>query len=71
MIVREILVALEAGRRCLVLIQWKDHCKALEEHLTAHGKKPFILNGGLRKKAREKIFNEIRSVSPNEELLII
>jgi superfamily II DNA or RNA helicase len=71
MIVREILVALEEGRRCLVLSQWKDHCKVLEEHLSAHGKKPLVLNGGLRKKAREKIFDAIRSVSPNEEFLII
>lgn len=70
-ICQDIISALQEGRRCLVLSQWKEHCRLLAELLTARGKKPFVLEGGLRKKTRVAIFEAIRNVPPQEDLLVI
>lgn len=70
-ICQDIFSALQEGRRCLVLSQWKEHCRLLAEHLVAQGKKPFVLEGGLRKKARVALIEAIQNVPPQEDLLII
>lgn len=70
-ICQDILSALQEGRRCLVLSQWKEHCRLLAEQLEACGKKPFVLEGGLRKKARIALIEAIRNVPPQEGLLVI
>ncbi|MBI3595527.1 MAG: DEAD/DEAH box helicase [Nitrospirae bacterium] len=71
MICEDILAALGEGRRCLVLSQWKEHCRILADQLAARGKKTFVLEGGLRKKSRDALFEAIRNVSPEEDLLIV
>jgi superfamily II DNA or RNA helicase len=70
-ICRDILAVLAEGRRCLVLSQWKEHCRIIAEQLIAQGKKPFVLDGGLRKKTCTAIFEAIRSMPSSEELLVI
>ena len=57
----DILVALGDGRRCLVLSERREHCRAIADRLISHGKVPFLLDGGLRKRAREAIVDAIRS----------
>jgi superfamily II DNA or RNA helicase len=61
MVSDDVLAALNQGRRCLVLSERKDHCRVLAERLSAQGETPFILDGGIRKKAREAIFENIRN----------
>ncbi len=57
----DILEALETGRRCLVLSERKEHCRAIANRLISHGKAPLVLDGGLRKRARDAILVAIRS----------
>lgn len=57
----DILEALASGRRCLVLSERKEHCRALANRLATHGQIPFVLDGGLRKQARDAIIGTIRS----------
>ena len=71
MICQDILDALRGRRRCLVMSQWKEHCRILEEQLAAQGRKSFVLDGSLRKKARNAIFQAIQQVPPHEDLLVI
>jgi superfamily II DNA or RNA helicase len=71
LICQDILTALKEGRRCLVLSQWKEHCQILTDHLTSQGKKPFVLEGGLRKKSSRALFEAIRNTSPQDALLVI
>lgn len=70
-VVRDVLDAIRVGRRCLVLSQWKEHCRALADRLGSHGKQAFVLDGGLRKKAREAMFEAVRSAPPESELVVI
>jgi len=67
----DVLTALGQGRRCLVLSERKEHCRSLAEQFRAQGKTPFILDGGLRKKAREAIFEAVRNQPSSEDLLLI
>ena len=57
----DILEALENGGRCLVLSERKEHCRAIAGRLVREGKVPFVLDGGLRKRARDAILDAIRS----------
>jgi len=67
----DVLQALSQGRRCLVLSQRKEHCRALADALTQAGKSPYVLNGTVGKKQRTAILNEIKELSSEDELLII
>ena len=67
----DIVEALGDGRRCLVLSQWKEHCRLLADGLRARGKAPFVLEGGLRKRTREAIIERINSAAPAEELVVV
>ena len=67
----DVLAALSQGRRCLVLSERKEHCRSLAERFSAQGKTPFILDGGLRKKAREAIFEAVHNRPAGEDLLLI
>lgn len=71
MVSDDILTALSQGRRCLVLSERKEHCRSLAERFRAQGKTPFILDGGLRKKAREAIFEAVRNQPSSDDLLLI
>ncbi len=41
----DIVTALGDGRRCLVLTQWKEHCRLLADKLIQKGKAPLVLSG--------------------------
>jgi superfamily II DNA or RNA helicase len=71
LITEDVLVAIRGGRRCLVLSEWKEHCRFLSEHLAAGGSRPFVLDGGVRKPARDAILEEVRSLPPEKDLLLI
>lgn len=71
LIAEDITGALSAGRRCLVLSEWKEQCRALAALLTQGGKAPVILDGSIKKKAQRAIHSTIREAPAGADLLII
>jgi superfamily II DNA or RNA helicase len=63
--------ALAVGRRCLVLSQWKEHCHLLAGQLRARGVSPIVLEGGLGKRARTALLDQIDSTPCDEPLVIV
>jgi superfamily II DNA or RNA helicase len=71
LIEKDVCQALDRGRRCLILSQWKEHCEALADSLVRKGRSPFVLSGTVGKKKRSAILNSIQETGPDKELLII
>ena len=71
LIADDVLSALSNGRRCLILSQWKEHCRLLAESLARRGKAPFVLSGAIGKKQRSSILQAIDNARREEELLVI
>jgi superfamily II DNA or RNA helicase len=67
----DVLAALAEGRRCLVLSQWKQHCHALAERLQSRDISPLILEGGLGKRARDALLDQIENTPADEPLVVI
>ena len=67
----DVLAALAEGRRCLVLSQWKQHCHALAERLQSRGISPLMLEGGLGKRARTALLDQIENTPADEPLVVI
>jgi superfamily II DNA or RNA helicase len=71
LIENDVCEALDRGRRCLILSQWKEHCEILAEGLVQKGRSPFVLSGTIAKKKRSAILNSIQDTGLDKELLII
>ena len=67
----DICAALAEGRRCLVLSQWKEHCNLLAEGLRSRGFSPVVLEGGLGKRARAALLEEIERTPLSEPLVVV
>jgi len=67
----DVLEALEEGRRILILSEWREHCRLLAAELTRMGKTSFVLDGSLKKSARDQIFASIREMPPEKDLLVV
>ncbi|MBI4573969.1 MAG: DEAD/DEAH box helicase family protein [candidate division NC10 bacterium] len=67
-ICRDILEALASGRRCLILSERKEHCRAFEERLKAVGHLPILLEGGLSKRKREERMGSVRAGAAGESM---
>ncbi len=67
----DVIRALNQGRQCLVLTQWKEHCRSLADRMIQRGKAPFVLNGEIGKNKRSTILAAIENASPEKELLVI
>lgn len=67
-ICRDILEALASGRRCLILSERKEHCRAFAERLTADGHTPILLEGGLSKSTREELMEGVRAGAAGESV---
>jgi len=67
----DVVDAVADGRRCLVLSQWKEHCAVLADGLRSRGVSPFLLEGGLGKRARAALLDEIQRSTPDEPLIVI
>ncbi len=67
----DVVAALTEGRRCLVLSQWKEHCELLAQGLTARGVVPHVLTGGLGKRARKAILEQIENTAPDQPLALV
>lgn len=71
LVTNDVLMALRQGRRCLVLSEWKEHCRALSTHLTAEGITPFVVDGAVKKAVREATLEEVRALPPDKDLVLI
>jgi superfamily II DNA or RNA helicase len=67
----DVLDALADGRRCLVLSQWKEHCRLLADELRSSSVTPLVLEGGLGKRARTAILEQIEATPPDEPLAVV
>ncbi len=67
-ICRDILQALASGRRCLILSERKEHCRAFAERLAAEGHTPILLQGGLSKRTREELMEGLRAGAAGESV---
>ncbi len=70
-VARDVITALASGRRCLVLSQWKEHVERLAQYLRDAGKQPFVLQGGLGKKARSAILDAVAAAPPEDDLAVV
>jgi superfamily II DNA or RNA helicase len=71
MIVEDVAQALAEGRKCLVLSQRKEHCHKLAESLKEAGKSPKLLTGGMGKKERAAVLQEVMEATPDAEILLV
>jgi superfamily II DNA or RNA helicase len=67
----DVIDALAEGRRCLVLSQWKEHCALLADGLRNQGISPFVLEGGLGKRRRAVLLDQIERTAPHEPLIVV
>lgn len=67
----DVLAALAEGRRCLVLSQWKQHCHAFAGRLQSKGVSPLLLEGGLGKRARAALLDQIESTPRSDPLVVV
>jgi hypothetical protein len=71
LIEEDVLSAVRNGRRCLILSQWKEHCRLLAQSLTRRGKAPLLLSGNIGKKERVSVLQAIDNARREEELVVI
>jgi len=71
LIEQDVLAALARGRRCLILSQWKEHCRLIARGLAEKGKTPFVLNGGMGKKERTAILNAVKETPRDKDLIVV
>jgi superfamily II DNA or RNA helicase len=67
----DVLAALAQGRRCLVLSQWKEHVHRLAQRLQDAGTQPIVLEGGLAKKARDRLLAAVQATLPDQDLVVV
>lgn len=71
LIQQDVRQALAQGRRCLILSQWREHCRLLAEGLAKAGKAPFVLEGTLGKKDRTMLLQCIQATPQEDDLVVI
>ena len=67
----DVIGALAQGWRCLVLRQWKEHCALLADGLHKRGVSPFVLEGGLGKRARAALLDQVERTAPDQPLVVV
>lgn len=71
LIQQDVRQAVSRGRRCLILSQWREHCRLLAEGLAEAGKAPFVLEGTLGKKDRVAMLQRIQAAPREDDLVVI
>jgi superfamily II DNA or RNA helicase len=70
-IATDVSAAVRDGRNVLVLTQWTDHLDALAVELRQRGVEPLVLKGGLGKKARKAVIDQLDAhPAPTGQLLL-
>lgn len=63
--------AVEAGRNCLVLSQWTAHIDRLVACFRARGHEPLVLQGGMGKRARAQVVEQLERSDREGGILLI
>ncbi len=71
LIQQDVLNAVAEGRRCLILSQWKEHCRMLADGLVKKGITPVLLKGTLGKKERKALLASIDETPKDKPLIVI
>ena len=70
-IAADVTAAVREGRNVLVLTQWTDHLDALAAEVSQRGMEPLVLRGGLGKKARAAVIDQLNAdPAPTGQLLL-
>ncbi len=67
----DVAKAVHAGRNCLVLSQWTEHVDRLVKGLKTRGHQPLVLQGGLGKKARTLVVEQLNRADRHGGILLI
>lgn len=67
----DIATAAARGRNCLVLTQWTEHLSSVVSMLSARGMSPFVLQGGMGKKARAKVMADLDDASERGGIVLV
>lgn len=67
----DIASAAHAGRNCLVLSQWTGHVGRLVDGLMVLGLEPLVLQGGMAKKARSRVMDELATMQPGGGVVLV
>lgn len=70
-IYEDVIVALERKRHSLILTERIEHLSILEKMFEGHCKNIIVLKGGMGKKQKMKVEEQLKSLSEDEERLII
>jgi superfamily II DNA or RNA helicase len=71
LIIKNIMESLKSGRSPVVITERKDHLEYLYNTLKGRVENIYVLKGGLRKKEREQILDEIENLAESDESLIL
>lgn len=67
----DVIQASRSGRNCLVLTQWTEHLESLVKVLEESGATPIVLRGGMGKKARARVFDELAGARPGDGTVLV
>lgn len=67
----DVVHAVEAGRNCLVLSQWTAHIDRLVACFRARGHEPLVLQGGMGKRARAQVVEQLERSDNEGGILLI
>jgi superfamily II DNA or RNA helicase len=67
----DVAAAVRVGRNCLVLSQWTGHVARLVEGLKALGLEPLVLQGGMGKKVRSLVMDELATTRPGRGVILV
>lgn len=70
-VVSDVVTALECGRHCMVLTQWRDHIDDLHQRLRDMAFKPVVLRGGMGAKARTAALKRLTPEPDGVPLLVV
>lgn len=71
LVVDDVISAVHAGRRPVILAERKDHVAFFEARLSGFVKNLFVLHGGLRPKARRETLAALRALPADAERLLV
>ena len=67
----DLLKALECGRSPLILTERTEHLEAIEKSLKGFAKNVFVLRGGMGRKQRKSLMDEMKALPDSEERVIL
>ncbi|MPZ00910.1 MAG: helicase [Actinophytocola sp.] len=70
-VVSDVVGALERGRHCMLLTQWREHVEDFDRTLRDHGYTPVVLRGGMGAKARAAALERLNPDVEGVPLLVI